>query len=55
LYLAATGYLSERCVDAGSSGGFSKWAKFYEHHREARDKLMALGAVPTATVSPLKE
>jgi hypothetical protein len=39
----------------GELGGFSKWAKFYEHHREARDKLIALGAIPTATVSPLAE
>ncbi|WP_250441807.1 hypothetical protein [Caballeronia sp. AZ1_KS37] len=39
----------------GELGGFSKWAKFYEHHREARDKLIAMGAVPTATVSSLAE
>lgn len=37
----------------GELGGFSKWAKFYEHHRETRDKLTELGAVPAATVSPL--
>lgn len=39
----------------GELGGFSKWAKFYEHHREARDKLIALGAVPIATVSSLAD
>ena len=39
----------------GELGGFSKWAKFYERHREARDKLMALGAVPIATVSSLAD
>lgn len=39
----------------GELGGFSKWAKFYEHHREARDKLIALGAMPTAAVSPFPE
>lgn len=37
----------------GELGGFSKWAKFYEQYREARDKLTELGAVPAATVSPL--
>jgi hypothetical protein len=41
----------------GELGGFSKWAKFYEHHREAHDKLAALGAIPVAPVSaiPAKE
>lgn len=37
----------------GELGGFSKWAKFYEHHREARDKLAALGAIPAAPVSAM--
>jgi len=37
----------------GELGGFSKWAQFYENHREVRDKLTELGAVPAATVSPL--
>lgn len=37
----------------GELGGFSKWAKFYEQYREARDKLTELGALPAATVSPL--
>lgn len=41
----------------GELGGFSKWAKFYEQYREARDKLVELGAMPTAPVSamPAKE
>lgn len=39
----------------GELGGFSKWAKFYEQHRGARDKLIALGAIPTATVSSLTD
>ncbi|MCM2483274.1 helix-turn-helix domain-containing protein [Burkholderia glumae] len=41
----------------GELGGFSKWAKFYEQYREARDKLAELGAMPTAPVSamPAKE
>ncbi|MEM5461929.1 hypothetical protein VSR69_45425 [Paraburkholderia phytofirmans] len=30
----------------GELGGFSKWAKFYEQYREARDKLAEIGAVP---------
>ncbi|KVD80366.1 hypothetical protein WS62_26815 [Burkholderia sp. ABCPW 14] len=38
----------------GELGGFSKWARFYEQYREARDKLIELGAVPSATVSPLE-
>ncbi|BDC46069.1 hypothetical protein [Paraburkholderia terrae] len=37
----------------GELGGFSKWAKFYEHHREARDKLAEFGAMPTTPVSPI--
>ncbi|RAR55359.1 hypothetical protein C7401_122143 [Paraburkholderia unamae] len=37
----------------GELGGFSKWAKFYEHHREARDKLAELGAIPTAPASAI--
>ena len=37
----------------GELGGFSKWAKFYEHHREARDKLAELGAMPAAPVSEM--
>ncbi|MFM0016536.1 hypothetical protein PQR46_38845 [Paraburkholderia sediminicola] len=35
----------------GELGGFSKWAKFYEQYRDARDKLVEIGAVPAATVS----
>ncbi|MHB9842125.1 hypothetical protein Q8F57_046015 [Paraburkholderia terrae] len=35
----------------GELGGFSKWARFYEHHREARDKLAEFGAMPAAPVS----
>lgn len=38
----------------GELGGFSKWAKFYEHYGEARDKLIELGAVPAATVSSME-
>jgi len=37
----------------GELGGFSKWAKFYENYREARDKLAELGAIPTAPVSAI--
>lgn len=37
----------------GELGGFSKWAKFYEHYRDARDKLAELGAIPTAPVSAI--
>jgi hypothetical protein len=37
----------------GDLGGFSKWAKFYEPYREARDKLAELGALPEATVSTM--
>lgn len=37
----------------GELGGFSKWAKFYEHHREARDRLAELGAIPAAPVSAM--
>jgi hypothetical protein len=37
----------------GELGGFSKWARFYEEYRDARDKLIDLGAVPTATVAQL--
>jgi len=38
----------------GELGGFSKWAKFYEQYREAQDKLVALGAVPAATVNTIE-
>lgn len=38
----------------GELGGFSKWARFYEQYSEARDKLIELGAVPAATVSPME-
>lgn len=38
----------------GELGGFSKWAKFYEQYREARDTLIELRAVPAATVSSMK-
>ena len=37
----------------GELGGFSKWAKFYEPYREARDKFGELGALPEATVSTM--
>ena len=37
----------------GELGGFSKWAKFYEPYREARDKFGELGALPEATVSAM--
>lgn len=37
----------------GELGGFSKWAKFYEQYREARDKLAELGAIPTAPVTTM--
>jgi hypothetical protein len=37
----------------GELGGFSKWARFYEQYREARDKLAELGSIPEATVSPM--
>lgn len=30
----------------GELGGFSRWAKFYESYREAREKIVKLGAVP---------
>ncbi|WP_175786656.1 hypothetical protein [Burkholderia anthina] len=33
----------------GELGGFGKWARFYDEYRDARDKLINLGAVPTAT------
>ena len=38
----------------GELGGFSKWARFYEQYSQARDKLIELGAVPAATVSPME-
>jgi hypothetical protein len=37
----------------GEMGGFAKWAKFYEHHQAARDRLAEIGAIPTAPVSAL--
>ena len=37
----------------GELGGFSKWARFYEQYRDARDKLAELGAIPEAAVSPI--
>ncbi|MFM0008123.1 hypothetical protein PQR57_45335 [Paraburkholderia dipogonis] len=37
----------------GELGGFSKWAKFYEHHREGRNKLAELGAIPATPVSAM--
>ncbi|WP_028223590.1 hypothetical protein [Paraburkholderia oxyphila] len=37
----------------GELGGFSKWAKFYEYHRAARDKLVELGAIPVASASAM--
>jgi len=32
----------------GELGGFSKWAKFYEQYRDARDRLGDLGVLPPA-------
>ena len=37
----------------GELGGFSKWARFYEQYRDARDRLAELGAIPEAAVSPI--
>ena len=37
----------------GELGGFSKWAKFYEQYREARDKLAWLGAMPTVPIATI--
>ena len=37
----------------GELGGFSKWTKFYGDYSSVRDKLSALGALPTSTVHPL--
>jgi hypothetical protein len=37
----------------GELGGFSKWARFYEQYRDARDKLAEFGAIPEAAVSPM--
>ncbi|WP_341319423.1 hypothetical protein WN982_25920 [Paraburkholderia sp. IMGN_8] len=37
----------------GELGGFSKWATFYAHHRDARDRLAECGAIPTAPVSAM--
>lgn len=37
----------------GEMGGFAKWAKFYEHHQVARDRLADIGAIPSALVSTL--
>src|SRR4051812_39524995 len=37
----------------GEMGGFAKWAKFYEHHQAARDRLVEIGAIPTAPISAL--
>ncbi|BFG80198.1 hypothetical protein PTKU46_82320 [Paraburkholderia terrae] len=37
----------------GELGGVSKWAKFYEHHREIRDRLAEFGAMPAAPVSAI--
>ncbi len=34
----------------GELEGFSKWARFYDEYRDAREELIGLGAVPTATV-----
>lgn len=38
----------------GELGGFSKWAKFYEYHRDTRDKLAELGAIPVASASAMQ-
>jgi hypothetical protein len=37
----------------GELGGFSKWARFYDQYRDARDKLAELSAIPEATISPM--
>ncbi|AAP85943.1 hypothetical protein OOOCML_33285 (plasmid) [Cupriavidus necator H16] len=39
----------------GELGGFSKWARFYEQYRDARDKLAELGAIPEAAIVPMQE
>jgi hypothetical protein len=39
----------------GELGGFSKWARFYEQYRDARDKLAELGAIPEAAVSAMAQ
>jgi hypothetical protein len=39
----------------GELGGFSKWARFYEPYRDARDKLAELGAIPEAAIVPMPE
>ncbi|CAN7343128.1 hypothetical protein D9M68_347370 [compost metagenome] len=39
----------------GELGGFSKWARFYEQYRDARDKLVELGAIPEAAIVPMPE
>lgn len=38
----------------GELGGFQKWAAFYEHYAAARQELEALGAIPQATVTPIR-
>ncbi|WP_197388889.1 hypothetical protein [Ralstonia pseudosolanacearum] len=50
--LLTASHLAMLCA-VGELGGFSKWARFYEQFREARDKLIELGAVPAATVSSM--
>jgi hypothetical protein len=37
----------------GELGGVNKWAKFYEHHREIRDRLADFDAMPAAPVSAI--
>jgi len=37
----------------GELGGFTKWAKFYEHYRGAHEKLRSLGAIPLPTIPPV--
>ncbi len=39
----------------GELGGFSKWARFYEQYRDARDKLAELGALPEAAIVAMPE
>ncbi|MGX0137974.1 hypothetical protein ACUXG4_006240 [Cupriavidus metallidurans] len=39
----------------GELGGFSKWARFYEQYRDARDKLAKLGALPEAAIVAMPE
>lgn len=39
----------------GELGGFSKWSQFYESFQASRDKLVQLGALPSAEMKSFKE